>query len=134
EAFFEHGEIGHNTLPYDEVVRVPLVVFGAGVAPNRRVATPVSHGDYMATILELMSLPTPGVPGRSFAAHIRDDAVTRDDSERSIVSAGWDLPLSAQRPAYAIRRGGKKLLRFRTADGVAHAPLFDLDADPGETR
>ncbi|MGH7287973.1 MAG: sulfatase, partial [Myxococcota bacterium] len=41
EQFYEHGELGHGTLPYEEVLRPPLIAYGAGIPP-RRVSTPVT--------------------------------------------------------------------------------------------
>ena len=50
EAFGEHGEISHSLFIYDTTLRVPLVLSGAGVAPDaRRVA--VSLVDVAPTIV-----------------------------------------------------------------------------------
>ncbi|HEY6052093.1 MAG TPA: sulfatase-like hydrolase/transferase, partial [Thermoanaerobaculia bacterium] len=53
EAFGEHGRRTHNTVPYEEALRVPLMIYdpsGEVVRPGR-IATPVSQLDLMPTLL-----------------------------------------------------------------------------------
>jgi arylsulfatase A-like enzyme len=58
EAFGEHGTYQHTKTIYDELLRVPLVVWGAGVVP-RRIDTPVSLVDLGPTVLDIFGVDTP---------------------------------------------------------------------------
>ena len=42
EELLERGWFGHTITLYDELVRVPLIVRGPGISPDRNAATPVS--------------------------------------------------------------------------------------------
>ena len=55
---FEHGQFGHGRTLYDEVLRVPLLLWQGG-GPPRVVTTPVSLLDVAPTVLTLMGLPIP---------------------------------------------------------------------------
>lgn len=50
---------------------VPLLVCGATVKPGINLGTRESFADLGKTVAELLGVPTPGIPGRSFAAEIR---------------------------------------------------------------
>ncbi|HLE85671.1 MAG TPA: sulfatase, partial [Thermoanaerobaculia bacterium] len=56
EAFGEHGEFLHGVSLYNELVRVPLILAGPGIARGHRVAGPVSHLDLLPTLADLMRL------------------------------------------------------------------------------
>lgn len=59
EEFFDHGDYGHGHSMYQELLHVPLIVWGPGVEPARH-RTPVSLVDLMPTILEGVGLDGPG--------------------------------------------------------------------------
>jgi arylsulfatase A-like enzyme len=164
EAFDEHGSLGHGPAMYDEVLRVPLIVRGPGIAQSRRVEAPVSFVDLMATLLDWVGLPDGDWPGASFAGHARAGArETRSDATGETMSTLRPLfsesraatefyiagkgQLRTRRlpvPNYAIRLGDRKLIRTHAgaaeASGGAQesaAPsyqYFDLAADPREQR
>jgi len=117
EEFGEHAGFTHNSL-YQEVLHVPLILRLPGVAP-RRVPEVVPLSDVMPTLLDLLGLTTPEhVQARSLAP-ILSGAERRG---RAVVSE-W-----REEGRAAIRLGGLKYMR------VEDERLFDLDADPGETR
>jgi arylsulfatase A-like enzyme len=139
EEFYEHGFWGHGPTPYEEVLRVPLVFYGAGVPPGRRLDPPVGLVDLMPTLLELAGVPAPdGAMGRSFAGMLRGEAPPPGWEQRPIFSEAW-LPWGirswgredVQQPTLAVRAGSRKLVRFRDGDGYRYE-YFDLDRDPGE--
>jgi Sulfatase len=73
EAHGLHGTPYHNRNLYEELVRVPLMMRVPGVA-GRRVDTPVSLIDLGPTILDLMSVDTPGsFMGESLVPHLRGE-------------------------------------------------------------
>jgi lipoteichoic acid synthase len=53
EAFGEHGLTLHDHVIYDEVIRIPLLLHGAGLAPERREAV-VSQLDVLPTVVDLL--------------------------------------------------------------------------------
>jgi len=134
EEFLEHGAIGHNTLPFDEVLRVPLIVRGPGIVAGRRVDAPLHHVDVMPTLLDLLGVPPPaGLYGRSFAAALRGEPLTDFDRGRPRFSTSWLLLPPYTAPALTVRRGASKLILHRTASGDG-LDLYDLAADPREQR
>jgi arylsulfatase A-like enzyme len=66
ELLGEHGRLGHGTFPYDDVVRVPLIVKYPGQTEGRIEDRPVSTVDVTPTILDTVGLVVPpelqGVP------------------------------------------------------------------------
>lgn len=59
EAFGEHGAHNHRHNLYEELLRVPLLIYGRPFAP-RRIDVPVSLIDLGPTILDLFGQMTPG--------------------------------------------------------------------------
>jgi arylsulfatase A-like enzyme len=58
EAFGDHGGTTHGGSLYDELIRVPLVAFGAGVR-TRTIDTPVSLIDLGPSLLDWFGVDTP---------------------------------------------------------------------------
>jgi arylsulfatase A-like enzyme len=150
-ATSDHGEIfsdahtydmsGHITRHrhgwsiYDEVLHVPLILAGPNVAV-RRIRRPVSHLDLMPTLTDLAGLPPlVGARGRSLAKWIRSPARAEEPEEIPIVAEG--------RRQEAVRYKGLKFIRrrgfaasftFRGSRRRVTRELYDLKADPAETR
>ncbi len=131
EAFGEHGRIFHNTTVYEEMIRVPLIVVPPrswAVAPHV-VATPVSTIDLFPTLVTLASSPgdasssPPPLDGVDLSASILGgrEPPARPLTARSIES--WHRQ--------ALIDGTWKYVD----DGREQdAELYDLAADPGETK
>jgi arylsulfatase A-like enzyme len=120
QAFYEHDVACHASKLYEEIVHVPVVLFGPGIQPgiDRRY---VEHVDIPPSILALLNLPPhPIFQGKNL--------LSGDDlSGRSIFLTAQVGPFHQD----AIIRNGKKLIldhTFRTRY------LYDLEEDPGETR
>ena len=128
EAFMEHGSQGHNATVYEDMVHVPLILSGPGLAAGRVVEEPVSLLDLLPTLVELCELPEPASPprGRSLLpllrGQVRPARVLRLSSRYKDDFAELEL---------ALRRGRWKLVLRGASD---RAELFDLDRDPGERR
>jgi arylsulfatase A-like enzyme len=133
EEFWEHGSLGHGTLPYEEVLRVPLIVSGPGVARGVRRTEALHHLDLMPTLLELAGAPVPQqAQGRSFAPLLPSGGSAATAwPPRPLASAAWMLPASFEPPALALRLGNAKLMRVRDRSGWREQS-FDLAADPHE--
>jgi arylsulfatase A-like enzyme len=138
EEFLEHGVLGHGFSLYQEVIRVPLIAHGPGVAAGRRVEEPVQVVDLPATLLDLAGTGVAALgDGRSFAAAARDgdwdgggpiflenEFGTEHHDRRSFVLTG-------------VREGGYKLVL--TEANVYFPPeshggqaLYDVAQDPHE--
>jgi arylsulfatase A-like enzyme len=117
--------VGHGHSMFEELLRVPLIFHGPGIARDRRVDCPVRHVDVMPTVLALGGLAPPsGVRGHSLVPLLASGA-----APGSCTAA----PLIAESPAYgpdakAVIWQGRKLVVRGTGDPL----LFDLRADPGE--
>lgn len=55
QAFYEHGYIGHGSIPYNEVVRVPMVIHGPGVVAGVDGGL-AQHLDIPPTLLALLGI------------------------------------------------------------------------------
>jgi len=52
ESFGKNGLLQHDTVPYDEVLRVPLVFYGPGITGNQKHTNPVSTLDILPTVID----------------------------------------------------------------------------------
>jgi arylsulfatase A-like enzyme len=120
EAFGEHGKFGHYQVPYEEQVRVPLVLINPRLAPLGTRNTAIgSHVDLWATITDVCSLPAdPRWQGRSLF-------VPKMDGDRTFFRDGFLRSFGA--------RVGRWKYFFSRRVQRKHF-LFDLESDPGETK
>jgi arylsulfatase A-like enzyme len=131
EAFLEHGSFRHGTTLFSEEIRIPLVIrFPGGVGRGRVVEAAARQIDLLPTILDAVGAPIPpGLPGRSLlpSARAADQAVEPDATFAYLDRGGRVVETAID--------GGRKLIRFRVEGrGAPGIGLFDLAADPGETR
>ncbi len=127
EALGEHGESGHGFFAYETTLKVPLVLRGPGVPANRTLDGTFRLVDVMPTVLDMLGLPAlSGLTGQSLAAQVQRGApapphTTYAESLTPLVHYQWsDLRV--------LRDGSWKYI-------LAPRPeLYDLAADPGETR
>lgn len=127
EEFFDHGDLEHGHTLYDELLRVPLIVKSPGLAA-RRVPGSVVLSDVAPTLLEIAGEPVErlgaDIEGRSLLKLARgepDLAATDRDLAIGRVLYGpvqWGSLTGTQK--YISTRGTER--------------LYDLVADPGETR
>ena len=140
EELVDHGLVGHVSTYregrlYDEVIRIPLLLWYPGVINEGVVIEDlVQNIDIVPTVLDLLDLPQPsGLPGQSLMPLING-------------SSGWH-----QRPVFLETSGGgytanpeqyKRRYRAVRTDRwkLVHSveeeefTLFDLDADPHESE
>jgi len=124
EEFFEHGGFEHGHTMYNEVIRVPLVVWGPGIVAGRN-PSPVSIADIAPTILDALGLEVfEGTMGKSLWP-----LLTRGEelSGRLLVAEGalWGPDTRA-----GIAWPHKVILDLESGQ----ARLFDLISDPGEQQ
>ena len=127
EEFFEHGQKGHNQTLFDEVVRVPLVVYWQGGE--------IEAGTTRPEQVQIVDI----VPTVAFAAGMRERFVTQGRNlgpglfGRSLVEREALLELS-------LDHGGQRALRslerkiYRVGRPGAPVMEFDLLRDPAERK
>ena len=81
EEFLEHGKLAHDDL-YDELVRVPLIIFYPKKFPKSRVELPISHIDLLPTILDVAAIKTPDkIQGKSIL-----NLMNKKDEDRCLLT------------------------------------------------
>jgi Sulfatase len=118
EAFGEHGTTFHTKTLYEELVRVPLLIRGAGVSA-KRIEQHVGLIDIGPTVLELFGVDVPpGAMGQSLVPLLRGKPMELD---RPILAEG--------RLRRVLYQGDLKVIED---DRRKTVEVFDLRADPGE--
>jgi choline-sulfatase len=126
ESLGEHGEPDHGIFLYHSTMHVPLLLAGPGVPRGKVVEQVVSTRRLASTLLRLTGTalaalpfgrPLPGLPGLDSGA-----------ARPVYVEARYPLTAYGWSPLEGVFDGRFKLI-------VAPRPeLYDLAADPGETR
>ncbi len=120
----EHGLWRKNVL-FEESARVPLIIAGPGVAapgkPTRSFAEAV---DIYPTLTDLAGLPQPpGLEGTSLRPIL-------EDPDRSVKTAAFTVTHRGRQLGRSVRTERYRFTRWR----AEFAELYDLEADPRETR
>lgn len=125
EEFWDHDDFEHGHSLYDELLRVPLIVYDPSL-PGGRSQSPVSLLDLTPTVLELLGLPVSQVDGRSLLSVARGDY--------SAATYFMERPQAIGRPLYGTERWGviSDNKKWTTHEGAE--ALYDLAADAAETR
>lgn len=120
EAFGEHGLKIHNTVPYNETLLVPFVVWGEGISPGSVVDEPVSTLDVTPTLLDRLGFDFSDLKSQ-YAGRVVD-AQYKDQPVYSYCYS----------PRYcaATVSGRWKFIEF--FDATRGNELYDLSADPLE--
>jgi len=138
EAFFEHGLDRHGYIPFNEVLKVPLVISYPRFLRSRSehvVEGLAWHLDILPTVLGLAGLPTPpGGQGIDLTPILAGDAEL--PKTRAIYPAVLKSPLyPPQRPVRRVAlMDGYKRIEGHAHYGDTGGYLFDLESDPGEER
>jgi arylsulfatase A-like enzyme len=127
EEFFEHGSWGHAHTLFDELMRVPLMVAGPGLAAGVSRGEQVRHVDVLPTLLEVAGLPVPErLHGQSLGPLLKNGA--GGDGEGRARPAFMESSRFASN-LIGIRRPDRKVVADLNENRTM---LFDLAADPGE--
>ena len=125
EAFDDHGEWGHGQDFFEDLVHIPLIVAGPGIARGRRERASVSHIDLVATLVDLLGIEFDNIgQGRSFAGLLRGQG----GGDRGPIYFEQGGERCDQRDGLLV--GDLKLITFKDGGRL----LFDLATDPGESR
>jgi arylsulfatase A-like enzyme len=129
EAFGEHGRMFHGFEIWEEIVRVPLVIWVPGLAP-RHVARPVGQVDLAPTILDLGGLARDeGARGVSLVTELAGGTLP----DRPVLVDQPHNPYYDTKRAFILRskEGTFKLHHLVSANTYR---LYDLGRDPAEKQ
>jgi arylsulfatase A-like enzyme len=119
-ALGSHGLLGKQSL-YEHSMKAPLVLAGPGI-PRGKSDAPVYLFDVYPTVCDLVGAKVPGeIDGKSF----------RPVLDGKVTTARPELLLAYRGKQRAVRDARWKLIRYPEVDVTQ---LFDLQADPDETR
>jgi choline-sulfatase len=124
ESLGEHGEESHGMFLYQEALRVPLIMRGPGIAPQR-VRAIARLVDVMPTILDMFGVPAPAGDGVSLTGAETRRAV---DADLEVYAESTYPRRFGWAPLHSLRAD-----RFKLID-APRPELYDLEADPGETH
>ncbi|MHC4502188.1 MAG: sulfatase family protein [Planctomycetota bacterium] len=134
EMLGDHGIYLKGPHFYEPAVHVPLVISGPGMLREQRSPALVELTDLAQTLLDAAGLPHhPGMQGRSLwpmLAGGADAGHHRDDVYSEYYNA---MQCHTDPPAHAtmVRTARHKIV---VAHGTGGGELYDLEADPNETR
>lgn len=119
EAFGErNGFLQHDRVPYEEVVRTPLMIYSPDLLQPGRIAGLRQHTDLVPTVLELAHLQWQGLlPGRSLLS---------SPGHNLIITSCWYAGA-----CLSLRSGD---LSFVFHFGRIPMEVFDLQHDPDQLR
>ena len=121
-ALGQHGLMGKQNM-YDHSLRVPLIMSGPGIPEGVTSDAFCYLLDIYPTLCDLIGIPTPdSVEGESLVPAMRDG----DQIRETMYFAYTDL----QR---CVRDRRYKLIEY-AVDGTRTTQLFNIEADPWETR
>ena len=129
EELWDHEGFGHGHSVFDELLRVPLLIAGPGIAPQT-VDQPVSTIDLLPTLTDWTGLAAdPQWRGSSWA-----DALQRGKFEGAgapVFSQATGVLPAPPEPLQSVVLGDYKLIRGMESGQVR---LYDRAKDPGEHR
>ena len=122
ESLGDHGEQTHGLFAYDSTLRVPLVLWGTGVQPNR-LERPAGHVDLFPTLIEAAGLDAPPSSGRSLLT----DQTANQSDDRNLYFEALGAHLDRDwAPLRGVLDG-----RYKAID-LPVPELYDLNNDPQE--
>lgn len=125
EGMGDHGELTHGLFAYESTLRVPLILWGAGIAPGVDDRS-VGHVDLAPTILDAVGLdpgPMKGLAGRSLLTTGSGELWSRRlyfEALSAYFNRGWA-------PLRGYVANGDKMIELPLPE------LYDLQHDPGES-
>jgi len=123
ESLGEHGELTHGLFAYEPTLKVPLVLWGAGVTPGRDERA-ARHVDIVPTVLRALGLAVPPeLPGRSLLAppEAAGQTLSYFESLTTSLNRGWA-------PLRGVLRDHRKMIDLPLPE------LYNLVQDPQETK
>jgi len=128
EEFWEHGRTGHGYTNYEEVLKVPLMIYHPDMPPGRCIE-PARLLDIAPTITDMVGAKANQAwMGTSLVPLIMGE--TASDNTFSFAEYGHIYYVSVKQGKWKLLR----MLRSKKATGKSSEDfLYDLEADPAET-
>jgi arylsulfatase A-like enzyme len=124
EALGEHRYQWHATCPYDEAIRIPLLIrFPHGAGPAGRVGALTETIDLFPTILDLPAPPPRGLCRSASRCRVTGEKQELRDYTFTRTNGRW--------PCYVVRNHRWALLLYQ---GGRKRALYDLARDPRQTH
>jgi len=145
EEFYEHQGWGHGQSLYDELIHVPLIIYGEGLIPSgQRISSLVELVDIFPTLLQLCGFSSINhlpykIEGHSLIPYLKDNnAPARRTFIFSEVTQGghWAQCLRTEtHKAVNIHFGGEERKHYfdLTRDPDEKNNLYKKEGFPGET-
>lgn len=141
EEHFEHGGVLHGYTLYEEMLRIPLVLWSPGRLAPAAVKRPTDTLDLHATLLDLAELDRgKGSPPSDPAGRPLPGAALADDPGYVHLAAASSVQggiLSARTDHWKLVWAPRAGLGWGMGEGIGRSRdpeyLFDLKSDPGET-
>lgn len=133
EEFAEHGNLSHHRKLYEELIRVPLIVYNLDGFEYKTVDTPVSLIDIAPTIADIAGIANvSGFSGVSLLQKIKKPGEKTEGtiSETDALFKGKKIVENV--PVIAYRTSDWKLIQVEKHPSLTE--LYDLKQDPGETK
>ncbi len=128
ELLGNHGLYLKHPIPYEDLLRVGLVLQGPGIPAGHVVREPVSTLDLAPTFYEAAGLPTPAtVQGRSLYPVLTDQSATRD-----VAYSEWHVHPSRCGVGLQLRTVRTKTHKCTFELNSGAGELYDLVHDPAE--
>jgi len=125
EALGDHGELTHGLFAYEATLKVPLLLWGAGVPPGRD-DRPARHVDIFPTLLAAAGVKPPPFayaerPGSSLLAPAPPRVDSYFEALSTMFNRGWA-------PLRGTLAGGRKAIALPLPE------LYELPRDPAESK
>jgi arylsulfatase A-like enzyme len=129
----------HGFHVYDEVVHVPLVMYGSGLFPGGRdCAQLASHVDILPTLVSALDLPKPRAPlasGLDLMPYVQGRGNGLQDRVVYMEESGGRRLTRAPAERWEQRFAAVRTDRYKYVHGLfGERELYDLESDPGERR
>jgi tetratricopeptide (TPR) repeat protein len=128
ESLGEHGESTHGLFVYEAALRVPLIVAQPGALAARVVTEPVGLVDVAATIADLAGATAIGGSDGRTLRPLLNGSGSADEPPPAYAETYFPQFFMQWAPLRAIEAGRWKYIE------APEPELYDLEADPGESR
>jgi arylsulfatase A-like enzyme len=138
EELFDHGGVLHGYTLYEEMLRIPLILWAPGRLRPAAITTPTNTLDLHVTLLELAGLkPAKGTEGRSLLRSGREEGEQLHQLRLAAASSLKGGIYAASSDHFKLVWAPRTGLGWGMGEGLGRSRdpeyLFDLVKDPGET-
>ncbi len=121
EEFLDHGGLFHMGSLYEELIRVPLLVYAGGEGA-REIHTPVANHEVAPTVLDFFGFKSD---------FLERFSLLRPEIQQRPVFSYYSINEGKERRFFALIDDSMKLI-YNPA--FAQVEMYDLENDPGERR